>query len=103
MAIDSSGGRDSVSPNEKGAAGCASSAGHGAGVAAVSPGNDRVTVNEGDEPRSVDELPVNAPEYAATELQACCDRTAAEHALLAVQEQLSRIEDQVRGATSMPY
>ena len=37
---------------------------------------------------------------AATELQACSGLKATEHALLAVHEQLARLEEQVRGTAA---
>lgn len=68
-----------------------------AGVAAVSTGSDREALVEGSEPMSTNIVPSNALGGAATELQARPGRESMEHALLAVQEQLARVEEQVRG------
>ena len=66
-------------------------------TAAASPGSSRDATEEGGEQRVVGTAPGVAHEGAAAELQACSGRKAMEHALLAVQEQLANVEEQVRG------
>ena len=73
-----------------------------AGAAALSPGSNKDARGEGGEQRMEGTAPGGAREGAATKSQACSGRKSVEHALLAVQEQLARVEEQVHDAVATP-
>ena len=86
---------------EPGAADTLTSAYYEVGATAVRPGSGREAMEKGVEQRMVGTASGQAPEGAATESQECPGRKAMEIALLAVQEQLARIEEQVRGTAAI--
>lgn len=96
-----SGGSDSLlQDGEPGAAGLVPAAYSDAGVAAVSTGGKIDGKEEGGEQRMAGTAPDQVPDGAAAELQASSGRTSLEQALLAVQEQLACVEEQVRGVAA---